>query len=292
MNLYDLDKKSLKELVRLYPKVKIPMFDKAEYYLFTLSKTMNIQELLDSCNDCFLKHGSIESYKMKKHDEIIAFFKSSELLTNINNATIVNDKEVMFPKNFNNWSENKIYVSIDMIEANWSVFKNNINSPSWIDFVTEKFDLHPFIANSKSFRQIIFGNLNPSRIIALQKEFIKNLAIKYVNGGMPSPVMVSNDEILFEFEKSNSSQYWNLPVYTDLQYNLRIKKYFITKHENFEEQVLIKNELYTNKNSKELFAVIGTRFFIHYKTLILNELVIDEDLFFEAEPKRFAKWVI
>ena len=66
------------------------------------------------------------------------------------------------------------------------------------------------------------------------------------------------------------------------------------RRDNFGDSILIK-KIYDKKLNTikaELFGCPGNRFFIHYKTLVLNEELNDLDLLFEPEPGKLAKWII
>ena len=285
-----------KELMRLYPKIRIPYLDQAIYYLLELSLTdASIGEITADFQDCVKKHGDVTSYKMKKMDEILKYFKDdTDLMDNFNNATLPTQEDLKspYPKSFGNWKPEaeKFYVSVDMNAANWSVFCENAkvpDKPKWIDFVTEKFDLHPCIAKSKSFRQFVLGNMNPRRQQSFQKAFMIELAGVYTAFGVPEPVMLSADEILFEIPSGMS---YFCPKFDESKYGIKETTYCMEIHDSYGERVLVKRNL--NTNHRELFSIQGTRFFIHYKNIILNKPVEDRDLYFEPEPKRLAKWVI
>lgn len=279
-----------KEIIRLYPKIRIPYLKEAAYYLWQLAKTdSNIGEIIDNFQDCFKIHGDVTSYKMKKFDSILKYFKEDNAILDVfNNALLPSNESLrsLYPKSFGNWKEDKMYVSVDMNAANWSVFSRvaGFQGQKWESYVTEHFDLHPFLAKSKSFRQFILGNMNPNRQQSFQKEFMIKLAERYVNAGVPAPVCLSADELIFEFNLG----LYTMPEFNDLEYGIKIKHFTIEVHDSFNERVLIKNF----NEKRELFSIHGSRFFMHYKTLILNEDIEENDLYFEPEPKRLAKWII
>lgn len=287
-----------KELMRLYPKIRIPYLKEAAYYLWELNKTdSSIYTILDSFQDCFEKHGDVTSYKMKKMDEIIKYFKDDFGFLQFFNGRLLPSNEAMkspYPKSFGNWKEGNIYVSVDMQAACWSVFQKIggiMGEQSWEEYITEHFDAHPLIAKSKSFRQFVMGNLNPGRQQSFQKEFMIQLAEKYVTAGIPAPVSLSADELIFEFEFSDDYVLKTATTFANLgklEYPIKIKCFNMEVHDNLGERVLVKN----CEGKRELFSVQGTRYFMHYKNLILNKPIEDNDLYFEPEPKRLAKWVI
>jgi hypothetical protein len=76
-------------------------------------------------------------------------------------------------KNDINKFEDEILLSIDFSQANFNTvksFDSKIKSEfngSWEE-LCEYLDIHPTLAYSKSFRQIVFGNTNPKRLQKIQ----------------------------------------------------------------------------------------------------------------------------
>ena len=281
----------------MYPQIRIPYLEEAQYYLDVLAHKMDISSILKNMKDCIEEHGEIGSYKMRKFDEIVAHFKESGMMEQFNNVPLYEHKSD-YPKQFNNWKEDKVYISMDVNEANWSIFKHAIGSdlPKWTEFV-KQFDLHPFIAESKSYRQLVFGNLNPSRQQSFQKKYMSEVVgmwEKTVWG--KNIVMLSPDEILFELAEGEHLTMMNCVDMQAIQYALplamKTKVYCIKRVTNFGDSISIKYQPRTDKPTEELFAVNGNRFFIHFKSIILKEPLDDRDLYFEPEPKKLAKWIL
>ena len=295
MKNYNLTDNDAKQLCKLYPKIKIPFLDKRDYYLWTQRHTLPIDSLVNQLEICKLNNGEIERYKYKKSEEIIDYFKSC--LLPIFNSLELKPFKSDYPKEFNNWDSKKIYQSIDIKEANFSIFKYKTAFCSkyklWSEFCIEKFDLDPFIANSKMFRQIIFGNLNPSRQAHFQKEYMLSLAelLKHTN----KIIKISDDEIILEFD--SLKDYEQRDVYTEnfiskLDITLKFKAFVTERIENYGDHLLIKKPLDCKSTFDWDITIPGHRYFIHYKTLILQFSLEDNDLLFEPEPKRLAKWII
>ena len=286
---YNLTNKDIKELTRLYPKIKVPFFKMADYYL----KLQGVDDKIMLLHDCKEKYGDLEHYKMSKFEEILKFFKTDTVMMDTFNAAELPTNEEMkskYPKSFGNWNENRVYVSIDMVAACWSVFKKvvgRVDDSSWELFTHRNFDLHPFVAKSKSFRQFVFGNLNPSRQQSFQKAFMIKLADRYTSYGVQAPVMLSADELIYEFPIGEEI---NIPELKDLDYEIKMKLYHVERTESYGEKILIKHDL--DSDTKELFGINGSRYFIHFKNCILHQEVEENDLFFEPEPKMVAKWVL
>lgn len=289
-----MKKQTLIEICKLYPKIKIPFLDEAQYYLdlqqLNDPKVKNIISMAEDC-EVFVDTFDITKYKFKKSEEIINYFKENASVDKLNAVQINNVQGKNYPGSIGLYNPEKFYVSIDIVEANWTIFRQyaDINEPHWVQFVTEKFEVHPFIANSKSFRQIIFGNLNPSRQAALQKRTMRELA-ELLETKDVNIKMVTTDEIVLEFDKKqNLNNFFGLE--TMMMYKLKqFKMEQITKHgDTFYIQTTFNENGTQNVSLKN---VPGNRYFIHYKEQILNMPISDNDLLFEAAPKQLAKWIL
>lgn len=293
----EFTQKQYKELCKLYPKIRIPFFDQAEYYLELLIRTMDIFPIILKMRDCINKHGNLETYKMSRFDKILTYFKDNGILEKFSNAPY-SDYQSQYPKQFNSWQEGKIYLSFDVNEANWSIFKHTIDLylPKWSDFLQQQFEIHPFVAESKSFRQLVLGNLNPSRQQTFQKRYMGKVVERI---GITAPLLVHNvvmlsaDEILFEF---NSEEIYQQrierldEVIPMLKLPMKRKVFTVKRISSYGDSVVLKTDFMTGKD--ELFAVNGNRYFIHYRNLILKEEPQDNDLLFEPEPGKLAKWIL
>lgn len=306
MNLnYNLTSKDAKELVKLYPKIRIPFFEHADYYLGLQDGKKSVTKLVEELFACKnAANDEIGHYKMKKLDEILEHFKSRRL--DVFNSHDLTKFDSNYPKSFSDFRPGKIYMSVDMKEACWTVFKKYANiqqTLDWSSYAQKEFRLDKFVASSKSFRQLVFGNLNPSRQQHFQKRYMVKMADmyndylyeeqRYANCKL---VMVSSDEILFEFD-SIDDYVKKEDAYIDMlnleKTPLKISAYTMNHVDNLGDRISIKKPLDSlDRLSWELYSINGSRFFMHYKTLILQQTLDDRDLLFEPEPNKLAKWII
>ena len=110
-----------------------------------------------------------------------------------------------FPKKdiFKNTNANKIFMSIDIVKANFSALRHYDseivdNKNSYEDYVRQFTDIEYFV-KSKYIRQVIFGNINTKRIIMYERFLIDKVVeilLKYVKA--EEIVSVSNDEIVID----------------------------------------------------------------------------------------------
>lgn len=299
------------ELQKLYPDFRIPFEKESRYYLELLLKNNN--KLNEQFHDFRQTEEVVEDivkYKFAKFNEIIKYFTDQKWDLNLidKDSGILNSGYSL--KEFADYKPNKYYISVDLKEANWQAFQHafNLSLSSFATWSFQTFDLLPAIAKSKSFRQFLFGNTNPKRLQRIQQSVMQKLYLSIYNDKLKFNIVGKrSDELLFEFDEV-SENVWDFfeELYLSFQFksilkSLPITKQFkitcfkVTEHTNFNEFIRIK-EVYKDNDFKEpgerkLMSVPGNRFFIHYKTLILNEELEERDLFF-LNDKHLAQWVL
>jgi R3H domain len=101
----------------------------------------------------------------------------------------------------------KYYISLDIIKANFNSTRFYspelvLNYTTWEDFI-KSFTSIPYFIESKQFRQIVFGNLNPRRSAFIQKSIVYELYQKIEAGKSFNIKRVSTDEIIISTNKEN-----------------------------------------------------------------------------------------
>src|SRR5574344_1345983 len=114
----------------------------------------------------------------------------------------------------------KTFISIDLRKANFeaiNLYDNSIftgeNITTSIDEIYEKWiskfniegeeTLNEYIKTSKYFREVVFGNINPSRTIRIEKWIIAGIS-KFVRDYLGSNgrlIQLGSDEVVFELSK-------------------------------------------------------------------------------------------
>lgn len=125
-------------------------------------------------------------------------------------------------------NDGKIFLSLDLHCANYSALMfhepkilGNIPNTSYKDWISKYTDLD-YIKNSKYFRQVVFGNLNPSRQITIEKFMISKALDETIkklkdNNCFFSIYSLSNDEVLLNLPNDNVN---NKKVY-DIALNIK-----------------------------------------------------------------------
>lgn len=172
-----------------------------------------VKDKFSNNNDEFLE----EYYKIRNN--IITSVLNNEAYQKFN--TMLMDKYQNFSKEANISSKNiynqenvgKNFISIDLKKANFQVLnkvdKNILfNSDTYEDFIGKFTDLS-YVKNSKYTRQVIFGKLNPSRHITIEKYYTLKiyelLRDKFELTKDWKITSVSNDEVVYEINVMDES---------------------------------------------------------------------------------------
>ena len=140
----------------------------------------------------------------KIDDEDIAERVDVGVLNLLDDDTLINSVS----NSDNNQSNiGKFFISVDLKKANFQVLNKIdkeilLNSSSYKNFI-EHFTDSEYIANSKYFRNVVFGMMNPKRHITAEKYFITQIYKKVIEEFpyfADKCVSLSNDEMIFRVE--------------------------------------------------------------------------------------------
>jgi hypothetical protein len=284
-----------------------------DYYIKQLGRIAeneNIEHHISLFTEFENEIDDIKKYKYQKLDEIVTFIANTEASNHLNNWQVLSAFEYT-SKNTIKENLDKTFISLDFKSANYNTYrkfddKNELPS-DWYSFC-DKFKLHQALIESKSFRQAIFGNLNPKRIRQYQLLEINdliNLLIADSRLSISDIVYINNDEIIFAI---SDEDYQKEEVITEI---LRKNNYFEDerimtikktkyklKHlgkDKFIKEIFKKHHLYHGKNViesyKTLFGIPGNEYHRYLKEYILEEPIDDRDLYFINDGK-LAKWLL
>lgn len=204
----EVRKRFVSDMKLSFPVLDDPYFD---YYVDLYNEHHKSKEKLDLLINEIEKFGSQEDF-LKAYYEV-----RDNILTALKNEAY-NDfismdmnkfgiKNKSFPKGdiFKRINVGKIFVSIDLVKANFQALKfiNKdlvLGANSYNELVS-KFTNMDYIKESKYIRQVIFGNLNPKRTITVERYLIEqvlNLLFDRKCMEADDVRMVSVDEIVYE----------------------------------------------------------------------------------------------
>ena len=188
--------------------LKSPYFED-RYDLY--NKYYNLNEVLESFLSVYNKVGNEEKYfelYNKLKDDVINYLNSSpEMLffareEDMSKFTIKN-KNLPKASIYKPSNHERIFISIDMKSANFTALRhyNSLivkNKDTYEDFLREFTDIDYF-TKSKYIRQVVFGNVNPSRQISYEKYLMDKVVItlsEFID--IEHFVSFQNDEIILD----------------------------------------------------------------------------------------------
>ncbi|MEG1009367.1 MAG: hypothetical protein RSE41_02935 [Clostridia bacterium] len=198
-------------------------------------------------------------------------------------------------------NHNRKFISIDLKKANFNALKfvdPNIlgieSDYTYEEFINKYTDLD-YIANSKYTRQVIFGKLNPSRHITVEKYLI-NECRKYIQDNyteLSNVVSFCSDEIVFDITELNNideHKLNNIVNYLEKQYNisLKIDIFVLLKHAFYTAQDNCKIVVYQKYHDGDEYIIpIGCPVFYYAQIFkYLNNIILeDKDLYFMHESQ-------
>lgn len=266
--------------------INIPNDEYFDYYIEQLSKTNKLQNVYDliSLYEDFEKDcDDVLAYKIDKSNEVVQYILNSYAYQELTCHPIV---DYPTSKNFV-YEDNTIYVSIDIIKANFTSFKKfddkNEFGNSYVEFLS-KFDIHPVFAHSKSFRQYIFGNTNPKRQSKMQRAIIEDL----VNDLAPlklETLCIRADEVIYSIK--DFSELDEILALVD-QDRFKVQVFTVKRIDDFRV-----NTYFSHKGERlasELVGCDGNKYFMFLKQYILNEPLDIKDLYFKYTGNAVAIW--
>lgn len=245
----------------------------------------DIHEELTLFTELVKQKKNAKNYIYSEKNKIIKFVRCGDLYAKLVN---IFKKSDFVKKDFDYTSNSGDYLSIDIKEANWSVLSDFGNLHiTWEEFL-KGMDTHKFLNQSKKFRQIIFGELNPKRIINLQKTQI--WAIHEILKNNFNIVGVFEDEILIKVDGSkkvvDEVKVKLKNIHIPLKYKLFSLSQNICRYTN--KKYVIMDEILLNSYKKpKLWSVPKRLFFIHMKDA-MNIPLTKEDIIFSEDDVDYS----
>ncbi len=279
---------------------------------FVKDFSLPIQLIQDPYFDCFIdlyndEYGS--KLKLELLNEVLSsiksqdlFFKESEKVANgfmnlisdskafqeFNSINVDQNFKIDFEtpnKNIYTMENiNKDFISIDLIKANFNIFKffnlhSELNIDKYEDII-DKFSNFEYYKKSKYIRQVIFGNLNPKRQQRIQK-YVSSKISEVLHENNFKIVSASPDEVIVENEKDykkiNEVLRANLPSNIDF---FRVEHFFI---ESIGNQPFFAKKIFGENTEKTDFKGIPNFLMPQVYKKFKNLEVSEYDLMFYHE---------
>lgn len=204
----EVRKRFVSDMKLSFPVLEDPYFD---YYIELYDEMYNTSERLELLKNDISRFKSQEEF-LKAYYEV-----RNNMIEALNNEAFkkfntmdMNDfslGKVNYPKKdvFNVSNVGKIFVSIDLVKANFQalkyVDKDIVLGANTYEELVSNFTDMDYIKKSKYIRQVIFGNLNPKRTVTVERYLIQKVLnlLLYTKDVIEKEIkMVSNDEIVYE----------------------------------------------------------------------------------------------
>jgi len=278
-------------------KVPIPVDKHAEYYIETLARSQewaHLPGLLEEFKafQARCPEGQVGAVRKATMNQLIDYLTSTEAYKAFQAGEHYEPISTCDKRGqFDEWS----VVSIDLVAANFYTFWSfGLPHDTWED-LCESQGVDPLLIKSKSFRQIVFGNLNPKRNQRVQAANMDKIhkSLQETLGDKFHLVFLQHDELIFVSDgdvddsvrasKEAISQLGEIPARINVHSKQRLggKGQFVVQH--FDPDTF--HMLY-----KTLFGVPGTRYFIEFKKHILKEPLDERDRLFVNDGK-IAMWL-
>lgn len=310
--------KDIREFSRLFG-IKIPWQPAFEYYIQTLSQSKEF-EGLDALVEEFARFESdiqpepIGDYKMGMLRQIRDRVLQSTCFKTFKKHPLSAHKTTL-DNLFSH--DDHVLATIDIRRANHSILKcfdEEQEFPESWEGLCDQFEMHPLLKQSKSFRQLVFGNLDPKRAQSFQHMFIHYM-LQYLeqHGWHKNRLILRQaDEVILKLSKNEAESKRQFEALGQLVANLqsatpppdipplfhqKIKlrtKAFRLEHigkKSYLKQGLIPDGQGFKKGVCSLHGVPGNQFYLFFKTYILNQPHETTDLLFQVDH-HLAKWVV
>jgi hypothetical protein len=311
--------KQIAEFAKMY-KFNIPVEKHFEYYIETLSQStefQNIKALVDEFADfeewlAINDFNNVGHYKMNfAYNTLKNHIGSSKAYERCLQFDYSNTK--FYEKDYLKLYEGDCFLSIDFSSANYQTVKifdhENELMDSW-ENLCNHLNIHPMVEKSKSFRQVVFGNLNPKRFQKISHYYILKL-VDELKSIFPEDniIFISHDEIVFrlsdseEIAKERCYQILDILALLEIKRNALLEPWLNVKITPYKTSRISKgiyvkdiysldeNELFCTPKYKTLFGCPGNLYYINFKKYVLAKDVEELDCLFTLDEK-LAKWII
>lgn len=276
--------KDVKSFCKLFD-LNVPSYDDFDYYrsLYRrVGRHSDIDELVDMYEQLEETVDDMFAYRMECTNKLVEYIESTRAFNDLNLDPMVPDLPVN--KSFE-FREGRYYVSFDISKANWRAVKSydpdfvNEMRDSWEELV-ESLGIPPLFAKSKQLRQYVFGNLNPKRLMKVQRRMVQSLI-----DVLPKPDCVRHDEVILSFDDLASAS----DLASTSPTNFRSKVFTVDVRDGYRINNYIDQD--GNVYDREPVGCNGHRYFMVLKQDVFGEPLDVRDLYFRMEGE-LAIWGI
>lgn len=309
----------VREFSKLF-KVNIPVPDEFEYYVATLSRSPEYSELDSQISafkelERFAKAHDYRGARQYKLDHalprMIEYCKKTDAYRQL--VAAEHSQRQYRTKDELKRNLGSVLINIDIQSANFSALKKFDSSDelkgSW-DALCTHLDIHPTLVLSKSFRQYVFGNTNPKRLVRCQHGHVLDMVDAMKSDQFPELqvtedeiVFISYDEIILRLCGPDAIDHFGEHARRIVAALLSLNSvggmplhFEIFRLDKIEKPVYLKTVYELNGGGlnpayRRLYGVPGNKFYRYFKTYVLREPLDERDLLFINDGE-LAKWII
>lgn len=279
-------------------KLPIPVLDSPyfEYFLDLYEETLKSRSKFEAYKESVANLSNYMEIYNKFKDDVIGFIKNHDSYKEFTNTNYSFDSvpsiNLYTEENCGRW------ISIDLVSANFgvlrkfdtSIVKDEVTYKSFV----ETFENGHLFSDSKSTRQVIFGNLNPKKLQNHQKYCLSRI-VEFLNETFVGIEVYSlgSDELVIPYDTETfdrlNGEY--VKVIEDLVgTKVKVDRFELVKNKEFSEYGFVKVDM--EGNFLELSAVPKTFYAQAYKAyfgLGLNDM--DMVSFHEGHIVKFVETV-
>jgi len=255
-------------------------------YFDTVRKYDIFKKVYQEFGESLFKHNSQKlnetlQYLMEK-EEYKEFAKMD--MSRFNKKLNIKGKDLYVTGN-----ENKRYVSIDLVKANFQSFMFVMPSifDGFKDFnsFAKSRDFNEVLLESKISRQVIFGGLSAPRQQQIQKYMMEQIIFALFDKGVKQEDIysLSSDEVFFEDKGYDISEIHSMA--TNLGYQVRVEKFDLVKP--FEKAYFVKEGVNGSREFKMVPTAVMAEFIKKYEKKPLEDM----DFYFYDENKRLSRFI-
>lgn len=309
--------KEIAEFAKLF-KLNIPVEEHFEYYINTLSHSFEYRDIF-----CLVdNYSNFEKWLDKNGYNNVGHYKMNYVYNLVKNHLSNSEaykrclefdytQTKFYDKDHLKMYEGNFMLSLDISSANFQSMKifdtNNEMKANWTE-MCEFLGIHPMLASSKSYRQLVFGNLTPKRFQKIQHHHMLKL-VDELSTFFPLEdiIFISHDEIVFNLGVEEKIAHEMIGIILGVVGKIKEKRIedeqtwmnlvpTIFKMEKISKGIYVKT-IYTLLDNailetyKTLFGCPGGKYYVNFKKHILNSPIEDRDCFFTLDNS-LAKWVV
>lgn len=289
---------NVKEFINLF-KIQVPVEASVEYYLNTLVKSSEFSNLEQLYNE-FVEYEkyvseqegnvklTLQDYKMGyAYHKLVDHLSINDAATNY--SQIINTLENISIDNLFA-QPGRMLISFNFKSANYNVYRlfDETLPEAWEE-LGKQLDIHPLLMKSKSFRQMVLGNLNPKMTQKISHHKMMEFSSRFPKECI---VFLSHDEVVVEYNRITKMIDFDfeMPVRRTVMSfeKLPIKKAYVKNV--WEERVVNETSSSFLLSYKTLYGVPSNKYFRMFKEYIINEPIEDRDLQFTIDGE-VAQWI-